>query len=46
MKTSLVASAIIVFFSIAGLSKNKVVKGILGGAGVIVIVLGITGILG
>jgi hypothetical protein len=46
MKTSLVALAIIVLFSISGLSKNKAVKGVFGGAGVIVLVLGITGMLG
>jgi hypothetical protein len=46
MKTSLLVLAIIMLFSICGLSKNKVVKGVLGSAGVGLLILAISGVLG
>jgi hypothetical protein len=46
MKSSHYAILLIALFAGAGLVKNKIAKALLGAAGVLLLVLGVTGLMG
>ena len=46
MKTATFLLAVLILFGAAGLSQNKTVKRVLASAGAVLLVLGVTGLLG